>query len=174
MEASKKTQTLWAITDELSEVGALIAEAGGELSPELEARLDAAEGAFEDKVERVVLYIRHVQLLADNAKAERDRLAKIQKYWESQAEGLKNRYLLGALARAGVKRVETERARVRVQKSGPSIEYHGDLSALPESFVRVVPETKVLDRSALLEVARAGLTLPDGVTAIYGQSVVIY
>ncbi len=174
MEASKKTQSLWAITDELSEVGALIAEAGGELSPELEARLDAVEGAFEQKVERVVLYIRHVQLLAENAKAEQDRLTKSRKYWEAQADGLKNRYLLGALTKAGVSRVETERARVRVQKSGPSIQFHGDQLDLQKQFVRVIPESVEVDKKALADVERSGGELPDGVTAQYGQSVVIF
>lgn len=171
MEASK-SRSLWAITDELSEVGALIADAGGELSPELEARLDAIEGQFETKVENTALYIRHVEMLAENAKAEKDRLAAIQKHWEAQAAGLKNRYLLGALMKAGVRDVKTAKVRVRIQKSGtPSIAYHGELDALPPEYVRVIPESKALDKAALTEVLRAGGTLPDGVTATFSEGV---
>lgn len=173
MEASK-SRSLWAITDELSEIGALIADAGGELSPELEARLEAIEGQFETKVENTVLYIRHVEMLAANAKAEKDRLDKIAKYWQSQADGLKDRYLLAALTKAGVRKVETGRARVRIQKSGPAIEYRGDLLDLPKQYVRVVPETLELDKKSLQAVARAEGELPVGVTATYSQSVVIY
>ncbi len=162
---------LWEVTDELAEVGALIAEAGGELTPELEERLARSEGAFESKVESVALFIRHSELEADNAKAEKERLAAIQKHHENAVRGLRT-YLLRCLSTAGVQKVETHRARVRIQKSGtPSIQYGGDLGVLPPSFVRVVPETRELDKKAITEALRAGEELPEGIQVSYSNSV---
>lgn len=165
------SQALWAITDELAEVGALIADNDGELTPELEAKLDSLEGALEAKVERIALYIRESETRADAAKAEKDRLAAIQKANQRKADGLKE-YLLRCMTGAGVDRVETHRARVRVQRSGtPSIEYWGDLDALPVSFVRVVPESKVVDKKAITQAVRDGEAMPEGVVVTYSNSV---
>jgi hypothetical protein len=169
MEA--KTTTLWAITDELAEVGALIADNEGELTPDLEARLDALEGALEEKVERIALFIRESETLADGAKSEKERLYAIEKAHRRKADGLKE-YLLRCMSGAGRERVETARARVRLQKSGtPSIDYHGDLDALPADFVRVVPESRVLDKKAITQAIRDGETPPEGVTVSYSTSV---
>lgn len=169
MEARSKA--LWALTDELAEVGALIADEGGELTPELEARLDALEGALEAKVERIALYIRESQTLADGAKAEKDRLAAIEKAHTRKVDGLKE-YLLRCMSGAGRERVETSRARVRLQRSGtPSIDYAGDLDALPGSFVRVVPESKVLDKQAITQAIRDGEDPPEGVVVRYSVGV---
>lgn len=170
MEASK-APTLWALTNAIAEVGAMIAEAGGEIDPSLEALLDGAKWGFEEKVEEVALYVRHVELLAENAKAEKDRLAKIQRHFESQAGGLK-KYLLACMDRADVKSIETHRVRVRVQRAGvPAITYNGPIDELPSQFVRVVPETLEINRAALADHFTTGGTLPDGVRAAYSYSV---
>ena len=81
MEARSKA--LWAITDELQEVGALIGDNDGEMTPELEARLDALGGELTEKVERIALYIRESELEALKAKAEKDRLYWIEKHHAS-------------------------------------------------------------------------------------------
>lgn len=165
------SKALWAITDELAEVGALIADGDGELTPELEAKLDALEGALNDKVERIALYIRESETLADGAKAEKDRLAAIQKAHQRKADGLKE-YLLRCMSGADVDRVETSKARVRLQKSGtPAIDYHGDLDALPADFVRVVPESRVIDKKAITQAIRDGEEPPEGVVVSYSTSV---
>src|SRR5690606_26172860 len=117
--------------------------------------------------------VRHCETLADGAKAEKDRLAAIEKAWKRQADGLKT-YLLRCLMSAGVQRVETARARVRLQRSGtPSVDYHGDLDALPPEFVRVVPESRVLDKQAITARVRENkdATLPEGVVVSYSTSV---
>lgn len=165
---------LWEITDELDEIGALIAEAGGELTPEMEERLDATEEALKAKVESVALFIRDRELEAKKAKEEKDRLAAIQKAHENTVEGLKT-YLLRCLSRAGVEKVETHRARVRRQTSGtPSIDYHGDVDALPEDFVRVIPERRSVDKKAITQAIRDGEDPPEGCVVTYSEYVRIF
>lgn len=165
---------LWEIKDELQEIGALIVEGGGELTDELAARLDAMEGTFEEKVVNTALYVRQCELNAADAKAEKDRLAAIQKAYERQVAWYKD-YLVYCMNGAGIKKVETPRARVRVQQSGtPSIDYQGEIDALPESFVRVVPESRSVDKKAMTQALRDGEELPEGVVVRYSESAVIY
>ncbi|MCR4341536.1 MAG: siphovirus Gp157 family protein, partial [Gemmatimonadaceae bacterium] len=107
---------LWDITTELEMLGDEIQECGGELTPLMEQRLDALEGAFEDKVERVALYVREMIVSADAAKAEETRLAAIRRSHERTADGLK-RYLQTCLERAGVPKINTPKVKVRVQRN---------------------------------------------------------
>ena len=159
---------LWEIADELETVAALIAENGGELTPELEARLDAIAGAFGDKVERVALAIRSYEANAEAAKLEEERLGAIRKSHERSAAGLK-RYLLGCMRNAGVPKVETPRARVRVQKNSmPSIAWTQDMDALPDGYRRV---TVAPDLQRVRDDLKAGAVPPEGFVVEYGQHV---
>lgn len=162
---------LWEVADELAAIAQAITDQGGEIDEETEARLAKWEGELDTKVERIALYVRESELEAEKAKAEVQRLAAIQKAHERTASGLKG-YLLRCLASAGLDSVDTHRARVRRQRSGtPSINYVGDLDVLPESFIRVVPETRTLDKKAVTEAVRAGEELPDGFHVTYSEFV---
>jgi uncharacterized protein YktA (UPF0223 family) len=152
-----KTVKLWEIGDEMEEIAELIAEAGGEITEEIEARLEAVEGAFDAKVERVALLIQSRTVQAAAAKSEEDRLKGIRNHYEQSVLGLK-RYLLQQMRRAGVRSVETHRARVRVQKNGQaSLTYNGDVDSIPEAFRRV---TVVVDKKAALDFHKSGGDLP--------------
>lgn len=160
---------LWEIADDLVEIAAEIVEAGGELTPELEARLDAQGALLEAKVEALALLIRERELDAEAAKAEEYRLAMIRKSHERTAASLKD-YVLRCMESAGVQRVETPLARVRVQRSGtPRVEYAGDVMALPAWARRHIPEAWDVDRKALTEAVREGDELPAGVVVTYSH-----
>lgn len=162
---SAMNMRLWEIADELEAIGGMIAEADGELTPELEAKLNAMEGAFNDKVERIALAVRNYEANAEAAKMEEDRLAGIRKSHERSAEGLK-RYLLLTMRHAGNLKVETPRARVRVQKNGqPSITWTRSVDDLPEDYRRV---TVAPDLALVRDTLKAGGEPPDGFTVDYG------
>ena len=157
MEA--KSKALWAITDELQEVGALIGDNGGELTPKLEERLDALGGELTEKVERIALYIRESELEAEKAKAEKDRLHWIQKHHATKAESLK-KYAMNCMTSAGEYAVETHRARVRVQKNSKvSVRWTRSPHELPEGYRRT---TIAPDLTAVHEDLDAGATPPEG------------
>jgi hypothetical protein len=159
---------LWEIGDELELIGALIAEAGGEVTPDVEERLEKLEGAFGQKVERIALYIASSNAYAEAAKREEDRLAFIRKSHERTADGLK-RYLLATMRRTGYPKVETPRVRVRVQKNGqPSISWPGSLESLPEQYRRV---TVAPDLARVREDLSAGAEPPDGFVIDYGYHI---
>lgn len=160
--------TLWAITDDLAEVGALIAENGGELSEELEERLNKLEGELEAKVERIALFIRESEGMAKAAKEEKDRLHAIQKHHTDKAEGLK-KYLRLCMEGAGKEVVETHRARVRVvRNSRPTIRWTKSVHALPDGYRRT---TIAPDLSAALEDIDAGATPPEGFEVEHGTHI---
>lgn len=165
MEASK---ALWIISDELEAVGVRIAEVGGELSPELEAELDAIEGDFSAKVERVALYIRSREIDAEGAKAEKDRLAAIQKANEASVRGLKQ-YLLGILERHGRDKVDTMKARVRRSPSPWSYRWTGDTyEAIPDEYRKQNPVVYSLNVERVKRAIEDGTPLPDGVVVERG------
>ena len=156
---------LWQIADELDEIAEQIAEAGGELTPELEARLDALDGAFEEKVERVALVVRERIAWAEGAKLEEERLGAIRRCHERAADGLK-RYLLQQMQRTDHPKVETPRARVRVQKnSQPSIAWTRPVEELPDVYRRV---TVAPDLARVREDLKAGAGVPEGFTVEQG------
>lgn len=158
MEAASKLR-LWEIASELDEIGTALAEGGGELTPELGARLDAMEGAWEQKVENIALFIKECEANAAAAELERDRLAAICKHHQTKAKGLKD-YLLFFMRRGGHKSVKTPRIRVWEQSNGrPSIRYVGDVNALPPEYRRV--KVEVDTQFAFVE-HQAGATLPEG------------
>jgi hypothetical protein len=49
---------LWELGEELESLNSEIIEADGEITPDMEARLDAVRGAFDEKAERLVLAIK--------------------------------------------------------------------------------------------------------------------
>lgn len=164
MEASKKL-ALWAISTELEEIGAALAEAGGELTPELAERLDLMAGAFEDKAESIALFVKECEANARAAEMEAERLGGIQEHFERKAQGLKS-YLLAAMRRTGRTSVRTPLVRVWEQRNGrPSIRYVGDLDALPAEYVRTKRE---VDTQYAYVEHSAGAKLPEGFIVEHG------
>jgi hypothetical protein len=94
-------KTLRDLIDERIEITAYIAEAEGELTPEMEAALDNSAENISEKIDRVCSVIRHREndaaLLGDEIK----RLAARKKAAERDADYLKNRVLAEALVRLG-------------------------------------------------------------------------
>lgn len=133
-----------------------IIAAGGELPPELWEMLDRIEGDFTEKVRRVALVILNLTASAKAAQAEADRLAKMGRGYQRQAESLK-RYLMAQLDRAGKTRVETPTVKVRIQKNTrPSIRCAS--TEIPERFRRVTVE---FDTAAAYDALKAAGHLPQ-------------
>jgi len=153
------TIKLWELSQDLEAIGEEIAANGGELTPELEARLEELDGSFDEKVERVGLYICQLQASAGAAKTEKDRLAAIQKRYDSEAKSLKA-YLLRHLEHHGKARVETAKIRVRVQASAEAVRWTGGQFEIPDNY-KVT--TFSFDRAQAKADRAAGLPLPAGI-----------
>jgi FtsZ-binding cell division protein ZapB len=138
----------------------------GELTPDQAAALDRVLGKLQEKVRSVVGVIRHLEMLADGCKDEKDRLASRQRSLSRQVDSLKE-YLLRCMADEETARIVTDIGTVsRVANSRPSIRWAWTDREPPEEFQRVKVE---LDGQKAYEAYKAG-TLPDGFLVETGES----
>lgn len=151
-------------------------ETGGELTPELEALLDEAEGTFADKVERVALKVRAFEAEAKAIKDEEGRLTARRMARENAAKNLKL-YLQRCLEGAGKEKVNGLLVTVAVQQNPPSVQVGAavdeeELYAAGCQYVERVPERFVLDKRALLDAYKTSgdSVLPNGVTVTRSTS----
>ena len=158
------TLKLYELADAYERIAEALTENGGELTPDLAADLDAIEGAFEAKVERVALYVRNLLATAEAADAEAARLAALARTRRQGAEGLKG-YLMAQLDRVEKPKVETPLIVVRIQRnSRPSIQWPETLP-IPETYQRV---TVSLDGQKAFTDWKAG-ALPSGFVVEQGR-----
>ncbi len=102
-------------------IDSLLAETEGEITPEIEQLMDESELALKDKIEAVAARIRELEAFAGAAKTEADRIAKLGKSADAQAESL-TRYLLVNMQRASVPKVETPRFKISIRENPPKCE----------------------------------------------------
>lgn len=162
MAANERERThlsLYDITDALLAIEDELYENGGELTEELEARMDALEGSLDSKVDRICCMIQNNQRAAEAAKAEVDRMAALAKSRTRIADGLKA-YVLAMLTRLERSKVDTDRFKVRVQNnSRPAIQWTRESNDIPEPYRRVVVQ---LDGDKAYQEYKTSKTLPEG------------
>ena len=157
---------LWELTAEISRLNDVLEEAEGDLSKlgESEAAVAAWLDALADeqaaKLDGYVMLIRKLEAEADAAKAEEAEWAAKRRAREARAAYLTAR-LKGHLEKTNQPKVTTAIGRlISVVKNGGAvpmaIKPGTDPAALPEEFVRYVPE---LDRAAVRAALEAGREL---------------
>lgn len=162
---------LYELPDAIRLVEQAIADNEGELTPEMEAQLDALEGEMERKVEYLAMLAREAKAEAAAVKQEEDRLKARRSAASNREAGIK-RYLDHCLRKAGIDRVEGALVKIRIQQnSQPSVIYDGDPNDLPPQYQRV---TVVPDVAALKADHDAGAELPDGVFVAFGSHLRIW
>lgn len=159
---------LYEAASDLNEVIGKVIDAEGELSPELEAELNRAEGTFLQKAERVWLKRKELRRSAEVAKMEAQVQAENARFYERAVERL-DAYLMSQMDVTGQTKVHAPRARFWVQKNPPSYRWAGDtFEAIPERFRR----TKVvhtLNVDAVKEAENAGEPIPAEVVKEQGR-----
>ena len=160
--------TLYDLPDAIREIEDEIIEAEGELTPEIEARLDALGEEFERKAEYIALLSREAKAEAKAVKQEEDRLKARRTAAENRERRLKD-YLHACMTRMGIPKIDGDRAKVAIQKNGrPSITWMGEEDAIPDAFRRV---TVSVDGTAVYNEWRAGSELPEGFEVEVGTHV---
>lgn len=154
------TLTLYELGDQLQTVADTLVENGGELTPELAEQLAALEGAFEAKVERVLLYAKNLEGTAAAAKLEAARLSDLASGRANAADRLRE-YVKGEMERAKIDKVETLLIVARIQQNGrPSIRWTLPPDTLPVEFKKT---TVTLDGDAAYKAWKADpAVLPEG------------
>lgn len=161
------TMPLYAIADDLIDIQELLFEAGGELTPEIESKLDALTGQFDDKAERICHVIQSELRAGEAAKAEARRLDALA-HARSQAAANLKRYLMREMVRADRRKIDLPTFRVRIQANGgrPRIEWTRGLATLPTEYRRV---EIMLNSEAAYDHWKTTGSLPEGFVVERGE-----
>lgn len=157
-------QPLYAIADHWVEVLRKIEDAEGELTPDLIAELDALQEAFPKKAEKVALFVKNLEALAQAAALESARLKTLAQSRENAAERLK-KYLMDNLRKLELTNVTTPLAKIRIQRNSvPSVSVSSpSLEVGEEVPVRYQRVSITLDRKQVVDDWKAGTPLPEGI-----------
>lgn len=150
------TPTLYNISTELSAILSAIEEAGGEITPEIEEALAISEGQFTTKSEDYGHAILNLEAMAAAAKAEKERLANLQKFYDNTVERLKAA-VVTAMQVTGHDKVETPTMRFSLRKTTATVV--DDLEAVPQPYKTFKLE-QVADKAAIKKAIQSGEDVP--------------
>lgn len=159
---------LYEIPDAFEAIETILLENGGDLTPELEAQLDAIEGALEWKAERICRVIRNNDASADAYANEIARLQAHKRTHENTVGRLKD-YMESVMVRMDRTSIAAGIFKVALQKnSRPSIRWTGDANDLPERYKRVTIEA---NNQVAYDDWKADVVLPNGFEVQLGKHV---
>ena len=154
--ATFNAPTLYSITSEMSKIMFMIEEAGGEMTPEIETALAINEEQFATKAVDYGHAILNLKAMAAAAKAEKERLAGLQKFYENTQKRLE-----GALSQAmqvfGQDKVEN--ATMRLSLRHTTATEVDDIALLPKQYKTVKVE-EVADKTAIKKAIQSGEDVP--------------
>lgn len=150
------TPTLYGITAELNAILAQLEELGGEITPELEQALAINEEQFVQKAEDYGHAILNLKAMATAAKAEKDRLAALQKFYENAQKRLTDA-LSTAMQVFGQDKVENATMRLSLRHSTAT--EVDDLDQLPAEYKTTKVEV-VADKTAIKNAIQSGEAVP--------------
>jgi hypothetical protein len=149
------TPTLYSITADMNAILSLIEDGDGELTPELEQALAITEEQFTQKAEDYGHAILNLKAMATAAKAEKDRLASLQKFYENATKRLTDA-ITAAMQAFDVPKVETPTLRLSLRKSTAT--EIDDLNAVPDRFKQTKVEV-VAKKDEIKKAIQAGETV---------------
>ena len=148
--------TLYGITAELNDILAQLEELGGEITPELEQALAINEEQFVAKAEDYGHAILNLRAMAVAAKAEKDRLATLQKFYENAQKRLADA-LSSAMQVFGHDKVENGTLRLSLRRTTAT--EVDDIDQVPQFFKTEKVEV-VADKTAIKKAIQDGIEVP--------------
>lgn len=132
-------------------------EAVAELE-EAEAReyAQALQVQEKNKVNAIVTYAQEMELTAESAEKEAERLLEIAKVYKNRVKRLKD-ILAYSMEAHGIEKIETDRARLSFRKS-KSVEVE-DMTQLPKEYI-FAKATLSADKKAIKEAIESGIAVP--------------
>jgi hypothetical protein len=149
--------SLVALAVEAAEIGRLLMEAGGELTPELETRLDVNTQLLPAKVDAYNYIIDELESQAELWKRRKDASAAIQKRFDSQAERLRNRIKF-AMKEMGTTEIAGRQYKFQLRKSAPKLVIDNE-AAIPAEFKMIV-QTTITDTDRIKSALVDGFEVP--------------
>lgn len=158
--------TLYEVTLEGLQIADLLTQAEGELTPDVEARLDALMKEAPERIEAAAMVVRNLEANASACKSEAARLLERAKSFETQTEKLKER-MTYAVDAAFAGKVKTARFTIYTQKNPDTVAVDllegFTIEMIAEDCPEVVRVKREVDKRALREMFERGEKLPEGV-----------
>lgn len=156
IEIKNTSNTLATLAREASEISRLLLESEGELSPELEARLDVNAKNLVQKLDGYNYILDELDGQVARWKRRRDACSGIAKRFESQIERMRERIKL-AMKEMGKPEIAGSYCKFQVRNSRPKLVID-DEAKIPESYKMVVTTT-VVDKERVTSALKDGFTV---------------
>ncbi len=140
--------SLFQINSELVEVTNLLIENGGELTPELETRLQIAENELKTKSVNYYHVIKQIEAETTLIDAEIKRLQDLKKSRVNTAEKLENA-LLYSMNLHGIEKIDTDTLKISIRRS-KSVEVV-DIDLLPFNCLKIEKKAVKSEIKKLIE-----------------------
>ncbi len=148
---------LYELSTDLATINDEIIGADGELSPDLEARLDSVSLDFKAKSQGIAKWTLDIAGVEAMIETEIARLQRKKKV----AENLRTRltaYIKSCMEQADVQKIESPTITLRIQKNPPSVEILAE-DKLPARFIKIKQITD-LDKTGMLAALKNGEDVP--------------
>jgi len=159
LEASASDLRLYEVAGEVMKMEGMLVATGGEITDEIKAEWEGWNAKLDEKVERVLAFIKNRELLALSAKREKERLGQIQTAAQNAAD--RNRdYLLFWLRQLQIDSVATGLGKVRrsKQKKG-KVSWDGEPRDIPQAYQRHAEPS--VDKTLVQEAIDAGIDVEE-------------
>lgn len=112
-------------------------------------RLQCITEQLNNKAENIGKLIMEINSESDVIQKEIERLVNRKRIAENKADWLKS-YILTEMLSSGIKKIEGQILTLSVRDSPPSVTVL-DHTLIPEQYFRIIPETKEVNKKAILE-----------------------
>lgn len=160
--------SLYEIDVQLAAIFAELEQMDGELTPELESRLDALQLDRLTKLDNILAVRQDFKRRSESLQSEINRLKGLATSADLAADRLKQ-YVEASMITAGEDKHELARFKVRIQLNPPGVKAMPDVDQLPAEYRRPQPDKP--DSKALIEAWKAGKALPAGVVVEQSKSI---
>jgi hypothetical protein len=160
---------LYEINVELRKIGEIIEENDGELTEELDERFTKLSIAYEEKLDNILALRQEYIQRAKSLNSESQRLKSAGDTAIKTADRLRQ-YVYDAMIANKDMKLELARFKVWRQGTAPSVKECPEAEKLPDEFVRIIPENRVIDKKALISAWKAEDQLPEGVLISTGET----
>ncbi len=157
------SNNLYEISTELARINDELFEAGGELTDELEKRLDGSTLDFKAKVENIGKWVLNLSSREEALDKELTRLTARKRAIENLQKRLKE-YVKTCMEMTGTNKLEYTAMTIAIQKNPAAVEIQ-DEKSIPAKFLTIIPEQKVVDKKAVLAALKAGESVSGAVLA---------
>jgi hypothetical protein len=156
--------TLYDLSSEAIAIEQCLIDSDGELTPELETRIDELLVQGSDKMDAAAYMLRRLKALSDECKAESDRLAARKASFLRAHDSLKHR-MLGALILAFAGKLKTAKNTFYIGHSAARKTYECNrLEKLEQDYPELVKITRTLNTEELKKWKEFEGDLPDEIT----------